>query len=144
MLINTRDFGEVEVFDESVISFPDGVFSFEDNKEFCILSPLGEEQYPMWLQSTVNGRLCFIVYNPFDIVVNYELDEEQLLKELDVGEDTNVLILCIAVIPEDHRKTTINLKSPVVINLDTKTGKQVVLDADYPVRFPIFAETGEK
>jgi flagellar assembly factor FliW len=144
MLVNTRDFGEVEVLPESIIDFPDGVFSFEDNKAFTVLSPLGEDTYPMWLQSTSNGNLCFIVYNPFDIIVNYELDEEQLQKELNVGEDTNVLILSIAVIPEDHKKTTINLKSPVVINLDTKTGKQVVLDADYPVRFPIFAETGEK
>jgi flagellar assembly factor FliW len=143
MLVNTRDFGEIEIFDESIVSFPDGVFSFEDNKAFTVLSPLGEDQYPMWLQSTVNGNLCFIVYNPFDMIVNYELDEEQLLRELEVGEDTNVLILCIAVIPEDHKKTTINLKSPVVINLDTKTAKQIVLDADYPVRFPIFAETGE-
>jgi flagellar assembly factor FliW len=144
MLLITRDFGEVEILEESIIDFPEGVFSFEEDKKFCVLSPLGEEQYPMWLQSAANGNLCFIVYNPFDMIVNYELDEEQLSRELDVGEDTNVLILCIAVIPEDHKKTTINLKSPVVINLDTKTGKQVILEADYPVRFPIFAETGEE
>jgi flagellar assembly factor FliW len=144
MIVNTRDFGEVEIAEESVLSFPDGVLSFEDNKAFTILSPLGDEQYPMWLQSTQNGNLCFIVYNPFDMILNYELDEDQLLSELDVGEETNVLILCIAVIPEDHKKTTINLKSPVVINLDTKIGKQIILESDYPVRHPIFAGTGEE
>jgi flagellar assembly factor FliW len=144
MILKTRDFGEVEIFEENIINFPEGVFSFEQNTQFTVLSPFGVEKYPMWLQSTQNGNLCFIVYDPFELVVNYEPDEAQLERELGIGEDTNVLFLAIAVIPEDHRKTIVNLKSPIVINLDTKTGKQVVWDADYPVRFPIFAETGEK
>jgi flagellar assembly factor FliW len=144
MILSTRDFGEVEIFEENIIDFPEGVFSFENNTAFTILSPFGEDQYPMWLQSTQNGNLCFIVYDPFELVLDYEPDEDQLSRELDIGEETNVLFLAIAVIPEDHKKTFVNLKSPVVINLDTKTGKQIVLDADYPVRYPIFAETGEE
>ncbi|MDR0992314.1 MAG: flagellar assembly protein FliW [Ruminococcus sp.] len=144
MILSTRDFGNVEIFEENIINFPEGVFSFENNTEFTILSPLGEDKYPMWLQSTQNGNLCFIVYDPFEIAADFEPDEEQLERELDIGEDTNVLFLSIAVIPEDHRKTTVNLKSPIVINLDTKTGKQIVFEADYPVRFPIFAETGDE
>jgi flagellar assembly factor FliW len=144
MLINTRDFGETEIDDKQIITFPEGVFAFEEDRRFVILAPLGEDKYPCWMQSVDNENLCFIVYNPYEIIADYAPDEKILEKELDIFENTNTAVLSIAVIPEDYLKTTINLKSPVVINLDTKTGKQIVLEQDYLVRFPIFSKGGNE
>ena len=59
--INTRDFGETEIQESAVFSFPNGVFAFEDDRKFALLSPLGEDTYPMWLQSMDHQELCFIV-----------------------------------------------------------------------------------
>jgi flagellar assembly factor FliW len=143
MIIHTRDFGETEIDETKIIQFPDGVFAFEDNKRFIFLFPLGENKYPCWMQSVDDEDLCFIVYNPYDIIKDFILDEETLETELDVGENTAVSVFSIAVIPEDYLKTTINIKSPVVVNLDTKTGKQVILPDDYPIRFPIFSGKGD-
>ena len=64
MTINTRDFGEMEVEQKNVFDFPNGVFAFEDDKRFALLSPLGEDTYPMWLQSLDHSDLCFIVFDP--------------------------------------------------------------------------------
>ena len=38
--INTRDFSEVEISDDMIMKFPEGVFAFEEYKEFVLLSLL--------------------------------------------------------------------------------------------------------
>ena len=62
--IETRDFGTIEVDEKDVYDFPNGLYAFEDNKKFALLSPLGDDVYPMWLQSMDDPGLCFIVFNP--------------------------------------------------------------------------------
>ena len=48
----------------------------------------------------------------------------------------------VAVVPENFRDATVNLKSPVYLNTTTQKGAQIILEGDYPVRFPI-AKGGE-
>ena len=57
---------------------------------------------------------------------------------LGVNDKTNLQVLCIARVPEDYKETTVNLKSPIVINMDTKKAAQVILPKNYPYRQPIF------
>jgi flagellar assembly factor FliW len=44
------------------------------------------------------------------------------------------------VIQEDIMKSTVNLKSPVAVNWGTGFGAQVILEGDYPVRYPLMEE----
>ena len=48
----------------------------------------------------------------------------------------------IAVIGDTFRESTVNLKSPIIINHKTNLGMQVILDQDYPIRQPIFDSKG--
>ncbi|MDR0975038.1 MAG: flagellar assembly protein FliW [Ruminococcus sp.] len=144
MLIDTRDFGEVEIIDEKIINFPDGIPGFENDHRFAVLSPLGEGVYPCWLQSIDDAGTCFIVFNPYEIVPDYMLDEWQLLEELDVGDLTPVGVFVISIIPERYRDTTVNLRCPIVVNLSTMQAKQIILDEEYPVRYPVFTEIGSE
>jgi flagellar assembly factor FliW len=139
MNIRTRDFGEVEIIDEKIINFPDGIPGFETDNRFALLSPLGDNIYPMWLQSVDNDQTCFIVFNPYEIDEGYVLDDTQLYEELEVTEDTMVAVFTLSIIPEAYHDTTINLRCPIVINLETLTGKQIILEREYPVRYPVFA-----
>jgi flagellar assembly factor FliW len=138
MIIDTRDFGEVEIIDEKIVAFPDGIPGFEDDHRFALLSPLGDNIYPMWLQSVDHAGNCFIVFNPYEIFEDYTLDEDQLFAELEVGENTLVAVVVLSIIPERYADTTINLRCPIVINLSTLNGKQIILDREYPVRYPVF------
>ncbi|MDE7289033.1 MAG: flagellar assembly protein FliW, partial [Oscillospiraceae bacterium] len=61
MTINTRDFGEQEIAEDKIINFPNGIYAFEDQHRFVMLSPLGNDVFPAWLQSLDNENLCFIV-----------------------------------------------------------------------------------
>lgn len=142
--IKTRDFGEVTVQNDSIITFPNGVYAFEELKSFVLLSPLGENMYPMWLQSAEKTDLCFIVFDPLALTADYTpAPEGEALTLLDYEEGDELSYLAIAVVPEDYKQTTVNLKSPVVINRTKSKGTQVILDADYKLKYPIFSKKGE-
>ena len=46
MIIKTRDFGEQIISEDKIINFPHGIFAFEDERRFIMLSPLGEDKFP--------------------------------------------------------------------------------------------------
>lgn len=142
MIIKTRDFGEEEISEEVIIDFPNGVYAFEESRRFVLLSPCGENKYPMWLQSIENQNLCFIVFDPKEFVPDYsvELDEES--KKLLEADGAELDYLCMAVVPDEYINTTINLKSPIVINSAAKKGVQVIAAENYPLKFPAFKKEG--
>ncbi len=144
MEIMSRDFGKVSVESENIFTFPSGIFGFEEYKEFALLSPLGEGVYPMWLQSTESVTPCFIVFDPQLIDGGYEVSlnssEKKLLK---IDDNSKVRCLSLAVVPEDYKKTTVNMKSPIVINEDERIAAQVILPQNYDIRLPIYVERGD-
>ena len=141
MNITTRDFGMLEIDEKEVIEFRLPIYGFETLKRFVLLyddtvpGPFG------WLQSLEDPSACFILVDPQAVYPHYtpELGSEiERLLELE-PEDCCVL-RSVTVIPEDFQKTTINLKSPVVINPRTRLAAQVILDAEYPVRARLLPE----
>ncbi|MCL2637826.1 MAG: flagellar assembly protein FliW [Oscillospiraceae bacterium] len=137
--INTRDFGEIEINEESIFEFPGGVFAFEDTRHFALISPLGDDVYPMWLQSADDVTPCFVVFDPTIIDASYEVTLSKSEKALlDIKEDTSLRYLVIAKVPQNFKETTVNMKSPIVINCDTGAGAQFILPNDYTFRLPIY------
>ena len=61
MKINTRDFGETEIDESTIISIPRGIIGFEETTRYTLLSPLGEDTFPMWLQAVDSVEPCFVV-----------------------------------------------------------------------------------
>ena len=142
MIIKTRDFGEEEISEEVIIDFPNGVYAFEENKRFVLLSPCHEYKYPMGLQSVDNPNLCFIVFDPREFVPDYSVELDKETKELLKADGAELDLLCMAVVPDEYINTTLNLKSPIVINSETKKGVQVIAAENYPLKFPAFKKEG--
>lgn len=142
MIIKTRDFGEEEISEDVIIDFPNGVYAFEENKRFVLLSPCGEDKYPMWLQSVDNPNLCFIVFDPKEFVPDYSVELDRETKELLEANGEELDLLCMAVVPDEYINTTLNLKSPIVINSKAKKGVQVIAAENYPLKFPAFKKEG--
>lgn len=139
MLINTRDFGELDISPEEVIDFPEGIYAFEDDHRFVLISPRGENLYPMWLQSLDNENLCFIVFDPKEFVADYSVTiDDDAMKTLGAGKDFVPDYLVIAVVPEDYIDATVNMKSPIVINSEKRTAMQVIAQESYPIKYPAF------
>ncbi|MBO6301182.1 MAG: flagellar assembly protein FliW [Ruminiclostridium sp.] len=139
MNIETRDFGTIEVKEEDIYDFPNGLYAFEENKRFALLSPLGEGVFPMWLQSLDDPSLCFIVFNPVLIDGGFTVvlaDNER--SQLGLGDNDDAAALVIAKVPADYKHTTVNMKSPIVINKSAHRAIQVILPLDYPFRMPVY------
>ena len=142
--VKTRDFDEIEISEKEIITFPQGLFAFEEEKKFILLTPLGEGKSPVWLQSTENPSLCFIMFSPFEFCPDYRVtvpDED--ISFLEIADHKDAAFYVIAVIPENNMDSTVNMKSPVIINTANHLGGQVIAAENYPIKFPVFAKEGE-
>ncbi len=142
--ITTRDFGEMEFDEKHIINFPDGILAFEEYKKYVLIDTMCEENCPLWLQSVDSQLPCFIVFKLDTLIPNYEpkpLQED--LAKLNIEEDDDVQYFAIAVIAKDVSKSTLNLKSPVIINLTKGIAVQTVLLQDYDLKFPLFQKIKE-
>lgn len=139
MTVISRDFGEIFVEDEMIINFPNGVFAFEDVHRFVLLSPLGDNVYPMWLQCIDNPDLCFIVFDPTAFYEGYSVNLEQDdIDSIKLNSEDDIHYLTIAVVPQDFHEATVNLKSPIVINFTENKAVQVIAHENYPLKHPVF------
>lgn len=144
MTINTRDFGEQEIAEDKILNFPNGIYAFEDQHRFVMLSPLGNDVFPAWLQSLDNENLCFIVFDPEQIVKDYSVTaDEDCSLAIEKKRETSIRYLSLAVVPEEYKNTTVNLKSPIIVNVDKMLAAQAIAAEDYPIKFPIFKKEGE-
>lgn len=139
--VKTRDFDEIQVSSKDIITFPQGIFAFEEYRDYIIIAPLGEGKFPVWLQSVENPNLCFILFDPFEFCADYRVtvaDED--VEPLEMENDSDAKFYVIAVIPENNLDATVNLKSPVIVNPKNNRAVQVVAADDYPIKFPVFAK----
>lgn len=147
MKIKTTRFGEIDVPDDSLITFPEGVIGFKEARGFVIFD-CGDQGIFKWLQSTDIPELAFVICEASLIVPSYQIiigSKEQDLLKLAKPDDAAVCL--ILVIPEDPQETTANLLGPIVMNSESRLGMQLVLvNPGYSTRYKVFktaAETDE-
>ncbi len=141
MLIETRDFGKMEVDEKDIITFIEPIFGFEDNRRYVLLEHEELNPHFVWLQSVDEPMICFVLANPRELVPDYKVVlPPESAEELGEG---SALYFVLTVIRDPYYDSTVNLKSPIVIN--TKTGKamQVILEEAYPIRQPLVQKEEE-
>ena len=127
--LNTRNFGEIEIDESSIINFPNGIPGFEKEKRYIIINNPDKENPFQWLQSIDNPDLAFVVINPFFVKVDYDIVlPESAIETLKIKDEEAVALYTIVVIPENIEEMTTNLSGPIVVNVKEKLGKQIVLD----------------
>ena len=141
MELKTRDFGKIEIKKEDIIKFPQGIPGFVEEKEYALL-PLGEDSPFMVMQAVNNSELAFITLEPGNFIKDYQFEiSDNVVEKLDIADNKEVMVLAIVTMKDSLQDATINLAAPVVINVNKKLGKQVILDKeDYPVKYQLFTE----
>lgn len=146
MRINTKFLGEVEIKESEVLTFEYGLPGFPDQHKF-ILMAIDAELPLALLQSTEEESVGFVVAFPFAFKQDYvfELSEEDK-EDLQIEKEEDVLTYSIVTLKETFKDSTINLMAPVIVNINKKVGKQIVLQDSkaYPLRFPIKAAVGSE
>lgn len=130
--------------DDVIVSFPAGLIGFPHLRSFFLFEP--SESYPLkFLQSIQEPEISFTCLDVAAIKKDYEFAlsaEEAEALALEKPEDA--LVLALVVIPKDPRQMTANLAGPLVINSQTKKGRQVVLSIEkYPLKYPIIRDRPE-
>ncbi|WP_373230786.1 flagellar assembly protein FliW [Cohnella sp.] len=140
MKLNTARFGELEVREEDIIQFSEGIPGFEQSHRFMLI--VIEEQAPLaYLQSVDDGELAFIVIDPFEFFPNYEFELPELaMRELQIESTNQIIVRTIVSVTGELELATANLVAPVVINNSSRSGKQLVLSrTDYTTRHRLLA-----
>ncbi len=136
MLVNTSRFGKVEIDDRRIIHFSKGILGFPAQVRYVLLQPNAESSF-YWLQCIDEPTLAFIVTDPANFVPTYRVPvkieqvREMGLNSLDEAQ--------VFVIVNRHGNTlTGNLQGPLVVDVNKRTGEQLVLsDRQYHPRVPL-------
>ena len=138
MKFNTRDFGTLEIPEEEILIFKQPLFGFEQYRRFALIHNADIGDGMVWLQSVDEPSLCFVLLDPDGLPGSFSPKLPDSVTEL-LGEGEYFCwVLCT--IPENVRKATANLKSPVLVNPQNASAAQIMLEQDYPVRFPLSRE----
>ncbi len=138
MKINTKHFGEIAVDDQKIINFDYGIPGFPESKQFVLLNDKEKEDGPFyWLQSVNNGETAFAVASPFLFYPSYQpkVSDDDVNYAIGTTNPDDITVLNIMVIPDNAGDTTINLKAPVLINLQNNKGAQFIIEnEEYGIR----------
>lgn len=139
MKIESTRFGELELEDEHFIRFPEGLPGFQGEKTFVLIEPDLESPFS-FLQSAEEADLTFLLADPFVFFPEYEFVlEDEVAEELKLSEKNPPRVFLIATVRENLSDMTVNLLAPLVINQNSRTGRQVILNkTEYTVRQKLF------
>ncbi|MFV8826457.1 flagellar assembly protein FliW [Alkalihalobacterium sp. APHAB7] len=141
MKINTKFKGEVEVSEEKVIHFENGLPAFEEETQFVLL-PFDEGTPFYILQSTKTIEVAFILVNPFHFFQDYSVKlSDGLLEKLAIEQQDDVAIFSIVTVKEPFTNSTVNLQGPIIINAKKQKGKQYVMaESEYGTSHMLFQQ----
>ena len=136
MLMESDRLGVLEIDESSIIDVPDGLLGFDERHRF-VLIPADEIGAYSWLHALDDPELAFLVVVPNFFFPDYapELTDDEV-EVLGLSDPDAAQVLCIVTISDDQ--VTANLLGPLVLNVETKVARQVVLaDQDFSVRTPL-------
>ncbi len=139
--VKTTRFGEIEVKDADLIELPAGLIGFPELKRYVILDHDKDSPFK-WLQSLDDGAIAFVLINPLLFKPDYTVEvTEAEVSDLGLKTEEDAVISVIITIPTNPQNMTANLKAPLVFNLQTRRGKQLVLsNSAYTTRHNIMEE----
>ncbi len=138
MIIQTLNFGDLEVPEDKVIEFKEGLPGFPQIHKYAVLE--FEDLKPFqYLQALGDPPIALLVVNPFLIDSSYEFQlSASDLEDIQSKQFGDLAIFAVATIPENPEEATLNLMAPIVINEKVRLGKQVILlDTNHSVKHPL-------
>ena len=145
MLFDTKYFGRIDCPEEDKLHFPEGLFGFEEEKEFFLLPFEGSEDTLLCFQSAVTPGLAFVAVNPFSLKPDYApVLAPGELKALGVERSEELCFYTLCVVRSPVGDSTVNLRCPVAINDRTRQAVQVILEEGAYHMHHLLSEFGRK
>ena len=142
MLIRTLNFGEIEVPEERILRFKEGLPGFAQIQQFTLLE--FEDLKPfVYLQAIGEPPIALLLVDPrlVDPGYQYKLGPSDL-DDVGIVDASEASVYVVATIPANPENATVNLMAPIVVNEKGRRGKQVImLDSPYSVRHPMLGSS---
>jgi flagellar assembly factor FliW len=142
MHIESTRFGTIEIRDDAVLAFRDGLIGLPGARYALIAQTESSPFY--WLQAVDEPGLALPVTSPWLFFPDYEVkiaDEDAEALELEGPEAAN--IFCVVRAGGGVDDFTVNLLAPLVVHAAKRLGRQVVNEiGGYSVRHPLFQTVG--
>ncbi len=142
MLVRTRHFGEIDLDENKIINFENGILGFEEYRNYTLLYDDEGDERPdiSWLQSLDEPALAIPVISPFLIREDYNPEiEDELLRPLGDINDDNIVVLVSITVPSDITRMSANLRAPFIMNADTRKGCQIIVEnSDYEIQYRFY------
>jgi len=138
MLLETRQFGTMEIVNEDIIQFPRGILGFEGRERYVIIEPVDCQPF-RWLQCVDAPDLTFVIVNPLVFFPDYRVAvHAKEVADIGVDDPSGVEIVVIITIPSQIDQMSANLQGPILINTSNRIAKQLVLtNSDYTIEHSI-------
>lgn len=140
MIINTSRFGQLEVDENRLIRFDEGILGFPEHHLYALIQT-GEGSGFYWLQAVDTADLAFVVCDPRLFVADYQVPvklEDLTSIELSRTDQAQVFVIVNKV----NDLLTGNFQGPLVVNVENRSGRQLVLsDKRYSTRHPLMRLT---
>ena len=127
MKYETTRFGKIEVKNDDIIVFPEGILGFPESTDFVFIDDEKSAPFRM-LQSLDNPRLAFVLIDPLFARPDYQFDVTWENLGMIRAESTDDLVVySIVTMARNVDDVTLNLQGPIIINPKERIGCQFVL-----------------
>ena len=138
MLVRTSRFGQIQTSHEEVIIFPQGLIGFESTRHWVIV-PDPSNPDVAWLQSLNEANVALPLVSPRKFAPDFRLQvSKRDLVPLSIRSSDRIYIL--TVVSKSGKTLTVNLRSPIVVNLTKRIACQVISTEPLPLAMPISLE----
>lgn len=135
MQIESTRFDTIDIRVDDILLFPSGVFAFEKMRHWVLLSD-AQNASVGWLQSVSDPAVALPVVSPRRFVKDYQVRvNRSQLAPLELSGPDEAFVL--AVVGRHEGRLTLNLKAPLIINLDRRLGRQVVTNDEQPLQLDL-------
>ena len=127
--VKTRNFGTINVRSDQIISLQPGLLGFSQYHRYVLIEHHQEAPF-LWLQCLDKSDLAFVVIDPRCFLPDFQPPLlSKVMQEMEVEQPEDLKLLAILTIPSGKpQEMTANLMGPVVINLKTRQGRQLILE----------------
>lgn len=121
----TSRFGSLQVENDKIIHFPNGLLGFPEVKRYVLMD---YKDTPLkWFQSVDEPDVAFIVAEPGIVLPGFKVEIDAVTKQtLQLERDEDLVVLVVLRVEGD--RVIANLKGPLMINSKLMLGVQAVVN----------------
>jgi flagellar assembly factor FliW len=135
MEVTTSRFGKLEAAPSDILLFDEGLIGLRACRRWVVLAD-AQNAALGWLQSIDDGDAALGIVSPRRFVPDYQLRiSRQDLEPLGLASADGAQV--VAIVSRHAEGLSLNLRAPLIINVETRRGRQVIAKDPLPVQFAL-------